>query len=121
LPDAPARAHLFKVTLGNTPHNLTDEDFKYLGDESENMSGSDISVVVNEAMMEPVRKCQTAVKFKEVNGFLYPTFPSDPAGKTMSLMDIDPTKLKAPDICLDDFMAALTKAKGSVSVADLEA
>lgn len=57
LPDAPARAHLFKVTLGNTPHNLTDEDFKYLGDESDNMSGSDISVVVNEAMMEPVRKC----------------------------------------------------------------
>ena len=79
------------------------------------MSGSDISIVVNEAMMEPVRKCQSATRFKEVDGYMFPTFPSDPQGKNMSLMDLDPAKLKAPDICVDDFMAALTKTKGSVS------
>lgn len=43
LPEAPARAHMFRVHIGDTPNNLTDEDFAYLGQKSEGFSGSDIS------------------------------------------------------------------------------
>lgn len=35
-----------------------------LGEASKGYSGSDISNVVNEALMLPVRRCQTATKFK---------------------------------------------------------
>ena len=29
LPEAPARAVMFKIHLGNTPNSLTDDDFRY--------------------------------------------------------------------------------------------
>ena len=35
LPEAPARGNMFKIHLGETPHNLTDDDFRELGQASE--------------------------------------------------------------------------------------
>ena len=55
LPESSARAHMFKVHLGNTDNNLTPEEFLDLGDKAGGYSGSDISVVVREALMEPLR------------------------------------------------------------------
>ncbi|XVE68608.1 hypothetical protein DITRI_Ditri09bG0082100 [Diplodiscus trichospermus] len=46
LPDLKARQHMFKVHLGDTPHNLTESDFDYLAHKTEGFSGSDISVCV---------------------------------------------------------------------------
>jgi hypothetical protein len=41
---------------------------------------------VKEAMMMPIRRCQTATKFRKTpDGFLEPTFPSDPMGIEMTL------------------------------------
>jgi vacuolar protein-sorting-associated protein 4 len=57
LPDIQARTVMFKLRLGKTPNKLTEEDFLELGKASEGYSGSDISVVVKEAMMMPVRRC----------------------------------------------------------------
>jgi vacuolar protein-sorting-associated protein 4 len=57
LPDLHARATMFKIRLGKTPNTLTEEDFLELGRTTEGYSGSDIAVVVKEAMMLPVRKC----------------------------------------------------------------
>jgi vacuolar protein-sorting-associated protein 4 len=63
LPEAHARSGMFKLNLGDTPNCLTEEDFQRMGDMSEGYSGSDIAVVVREALMEPLRKCQTAKQF----------------------------------------------------------
>lgn len=63
LPEAAARASMFKLNLGDTPNNLTDAQFHSLGENSEGYSGSDIAVVVREALMEPLRKCQQAKQF----------------------------------------------------------
>jgi vacuolar protein-sorting-associated protein 4 len=60
LPEAPARARMFRIHLGATPHSLGDDDFAALGRLSEGMSGSDIGVAVREALMEPLRKCRMA-------------------------------------------------------------
>ena len=65
LPEAPARATMFRLNLGTTPHNLSDDDFKRLGKDAVGMSGSDIGVVVREALMEPLRICRTAKFFKK--------------------------------------------------------
>lgn len=56
LPEPQARALMFKLNLGDTPNELRDEDFRALGERAEGYSGSDIAVVVREALMEPLRK-----------------------------------------------------------------
>jgi len=63
LPEAEARSVMFKLHIGNTPHNLTPEDFELLGDRTQGCSGSDISVIVREALMEPLRQCRMAKQF----------------------------------------------------------
>ena len=81
LPDATARAGMLKNKGNKTKNSLTDDDWVTLGNESEGYSGSDMSIVVNEALMMPVRRCQTAKRFKQTeDGGWTPTFPSDPAG-----------------------------------------
>jgi vacuolar protein-sorting-associated protein 4 len=115
LPDVHARISQFKIRLGKTPNNLTEEDYINLGQGCEGYSGSDITVVVKEAMMMPVRRCQTAQKFRKTpDGFFEPTYPSDPAGIDMNLFQVEPSKLKAPDITVDDFYQALARIKPSV-------
>lgn len=64
LPERPARATMLRLHLGDTPHTLTPADFDYLAGCSEGFSGSDLSVMVREALMEPLRACQSAKQFK---------------------------------------------------------
>nr|KJB21698.1 hypothetical protein B456_004G009400 [Gossypium raimondii] len=53
LPDLKARQHMFKVHLGDTPHNLTESDFENLARLTEGFSGSDVSVCVSEKIRSP--------------------------------------------------------------------
>jgi vacuolar protein-sorting-associated protein 4 len=57
LPDIIARVGMFKIRIGQTPNDLSEDDFQELGKHSEGYSGSDISVIVKEALMLPVRRC----------------------------------------------------------------
>ena len=121
LPDVHARSAQFKIRIGKTPNNLSEEDFIELANATEGYSGSDITVVVKEALMMPIRRCQTATKFKQTHdGFMIPTYPSDPTGIEMSLFQVEPSKLKAPDVTTEDFFQALARIRPSVSPADLE-
>jgi vacuolar protein-sorting-associated protein 4 len=121
LPDANARAGIFRIKAGKTKNNLTEEDYIQLGELSEGYSGSDLAVVVNEALMMPVRKCQMGKFFRPTpDGGWTPTNPSDPQAKQMTLMDMDPKLLRCPDVCMDDFMAALHRIKPSVNNKDIE-
>ena len=76
--DSSTRADLFKLNLGNTPHMLTEEDIRVLGQRTDgyrwnekrgfhtklilNFSGADISIVVRDALMQPVRKVRDHLK-----------------------------------------------------------
>lgn len=64
LPEAAARTQMFKIHLGDTPNALTQPDFEALGRRTDGFSGSDISVVVKDVLMEPVRKTQEATHFR---------------------------------------------------------
>uniref|UniRef100_A0A7S4JD61 vesicle-fusing ATPase n=1 Tax=Odontella aurita TaxID=265563 RepID=A0A7S4JD61_9STRA len=142
LPEKEPRTFMVKLHLGDTPNSLTDADFDTLGAITEGASGSDIKILVKEALMQPLRRCQQAKQFFPDNdGFLMPCtkYPncsrcpprlsSDPPGKDytcdscgairMSLWDVPPEKLKAPDVCVEDFQNVLKHSFSSVSEDEL--
>jgi len=130
LPEKEARKGMFKLHVGNTPNDLTDKDHDILAEKSPGFSGSDISAVVQDALMEPVRTMQDATHFKEIKDpddptkiAIVPCTPSDPKGKEMSLMDISSEKqdlVKAPPLMLEHFLRVLANAKPSVGHEDIE-
>src|SRR2546421_2284101 len=66
LPDLPARMRMFEISVGDTPCELSQADFKTLAQLSEGYSGSDIAIAVQDALMQHVRKIQTDTRFEKV-------------------------------------------------------
>mmetsp|Transcript_23817 Transcript_23817/g.24803 ORF Transcript_23817/g.24803 Transcript_23817/m.24803 type:complete len:459 (-) Transcript_23817:70-1446(-) len=122
LPEKAARLNMFKLNLGDTmPHLLGEEDYKELSELTDGYSGSDIATLTQDAIYEPLRKCQQSRFFKNIEGgnFL-PCSPSDEGAMKMTLNDIEvPETLMAPDICRDDFIKALSKIRPTVGANDL--
>lgn len=75
LPDTPARMKMFELAVGNTPCELSQADYRQLADLSEGYSGSDISIAVQDALMQPVRLIQTATHYKPVSLCLHTSTP----------------------------------------------
>jgi len=132
LPEAAARGKMFQIHLGKTPHRLTSENFRQLGEMTEGYSGSDISILVRDAMMQPVRSVQTATHFKQVSGpdrnnpseirhdYLTPCSPGDPDAKEMTWVDVPGDRLKEPEITFEDFKKSLRNSRPSVSPSDIQ-
>jgi vacuolar protein-sorting-associated protein 4 len=125
LPDEAARARMFKLHTGDTPNTLTDADFTRCGRKTAGFSGSDISVAVREALMEPLRKCQQAAEFyKHEDGFYSPVVPGKkPEAGTekvaMTLFEVPDKMLRVPKVDGSDFMAVLDRCNSSVSPDEL--
>ena len=112
LPEEHARLVMFKLHLGNTSHVLTEENLRYLSSKTEGYSGADISIVVRDALMEPVRKVQSATHFKRVTGpsptdkniiandLLTPCSPGDAGAIEMPWMDVPGDKLYEPPVSM---------------------
>lgn len=66
LPEEAARSQMFRLHLGSTPHSLTDANIQELARKTEGYSGADISIIVRDSLMQPVRKVQSATHFKKV-------------------------------------------------------
>lgn len=66
LPDINARMKMFMLAVGSTPCHMTQADYRTLAEMSEGYSGSDISIAVQDALMQPIRKIQTATHYKKV-------------------------------------------------------
>jgi len=132
LPDAPARANMFKLNIGDTSTTITEQDYQILGQRTEGYSGADIGLVVRDALMMPVRKVQSATHFKVVQGpspndpskwvndLLTPCSPGDPGAKAMSMMDVPGEKLFEPPVTMADMMKALSTQKKTVNEDDME-
>ncbi|VDM16019.1 unnamed protein product [Hydatigera taeniaeformis] len=132
LPEAPARAKMFRMHLGTTPHDLKDADFKKLADMTDGYSGADIAICVREALMAPIRKVQTATHFKKVRGpsptdrcvevedLWTPCSPGDRGAVEMDWTQIKGDKLFDPIVCMDDMIQAVKRSKPTVNEADLQ-
>ncbi|XP_072168679.1 vacuolar protein sorting-associated protein 4B-like [Diadema setosum] len=132
LPEAPARTTMFKIHMGKTTSTLTEQEYRELGERSEGYSGADISIVVRDALMMPVRKVQSATHFRRVSGpsrddpsvimndLLEPCSPGCPGAMEMSWMDVPGEKLKEPAVTFNDLTRALHNTKPSVNEDDLQ-
>lgn len=104
---------------------------KQLAKRSDGFSGADISVLVRDALMQPVRKVQTATHFRRVRGpsrtdpnvivddLLTPCSPGSPGAIEMSWMDVPGEKLLEPTVTMADMLLSLSTAKPTVNDADL--
>jgi vacuolar protein-sorting-associated protein 4 len=132
LPEVGARKDMFKSNLGTTPNNLTEEDFLELAKKAEGYSGADISIVVRDALMIPIRRIQSATHFKKISGpsrkdpkvtvhdLLTPCSPGDPQGIEMTWVNIDGDLLVEPIITKKDMLLSLSTQKPTVNDKDLE-
>jgi vacuolar protein-sorting-associated protein 4 len=123
LPDTPARMKMFELAVGNTPCELNQADYKQLADLSEGYSGSDISIAVQDALMQPVRLIQTATHYKpvEVDGTTKwtPCSPGDPSAQEKSWTDLNGDELLEPPLRVRDFVKAIKSSRPTVSGDDL--
>jgi len=132
LPEEHARLVMFKIHLGNTAHCLTEENLKQLAKQTEGYSGADISIIVRDSLMQPVRKVQTATHFKRVRGpspldksnivddLLTPCSPGEPGAIEMTWMDVDGEKLFEPPVTMGDMLNSLSRTKPTVNDDDMK-
>ncbi|KAH9550633.1 hypothetical protein CY35_10G081700 [Sphagnum magellanicum] len=129
LPELKARQHMFKVHLGDTPHNLSEWDFEDLARKTDGFSGSDVAVAVKDVLFEPVRKTQDAMHFKKVTTkegeeMWMPCGPREPNAKQTTMIELASAGLAAqilpPPIMKGDFDKVLAKQRPTVSKGDLE-
>jgi vacuolar protein-sorting-associated protein 4 len=146
LPESDSRTTMVRLHLGDTPNDLTEADFEKLGHLTVGASGSDIKVLVKEALMEPLRRCQQAKQFYVDSEGYYtpctkypncsqcpPLLSSDKGKKTgadydcqkcgakrMSLWDVPPEKLKAPMVMRKDFETVMRHSISTVTPAELK-
>lgn len=132
LPEEHARLTMFKIHLGNTAHVLTEENLKQLAKNTEGYSGADISIIVRDALMQPVRKVQTATHFKRVRGpspldknqivddLLTPCSPGERGAMEMTWMEVDGEKLFEPPVTMGDMLNSLARTKPTVNEDDMK-
>jgi len=109
---------MFNLNLGDTKNDLgeftwelvnpddengericTNENYNLLADRTKGFSGSDISVVVREAMMEPVRECQRAKYFRQDQfGKWHPCLENDEGSVKKTIFEIEGDSLAVPPV-----------------------
>jgi len=115
LPDDTARLSLLRIHLGSTPHSLSDGAMASIARRTPGLSGADISVLVRDALMEPVRALQQASHFRVgADGLWEQCRASDRGARQMSLLQVPPQQLRTPEVTEAHFERALHGARPSV-------
>ncbi|KAJ3811648.1 MAG: P-loop containing nucleoside triphosphate hydrolase protein [Lentinula lateritia] len=127
LPGPDARRRMFELHVGSTPCHLGSKDYRTLADHTEGYSGSDIAIVVRDALMQPVRKLLSATHFKKIpdpadSSVLKwtPCSPGDPDAEEKSWETIESDELIEPPLKLADFMKSLETNKSTCTAADIK-
>ncbi|KAJ4477802.1 katanin p60 ATPase domain-containing protein [Lentinula edodes] len=127
LPGPDARRRMFELHVGSTPCHLGPKDYRTLADHTEGYSGSDIAIVVRDALMQPVRKLLSATHFKKIpdpadSSVLKwtPCSPGDPDAEEKSWETIESDELIEPPLKLADFMKSLETNKSTCTAADIK-
>ncbi|KAJ6509135.1 P-loop containing nucleoside triphosphate hydrolase protein [Mycena vulgaris] len=125
LPSLDARQCMFELHVGPTPCELTRQDYHTMAEKTEGYSGADISIVVQDALMQPIRKFISATHFKPIpdaedEGVKWMSCsPGDAGAVEKSWSDLKPDELFEPKLTLKDFMTALGNVRPSVVETDI--
>lgn len=119
---------MFELNIGTTPHGLSTADFMTLAKDTDGYSGSDIAVIVRDALMQPVRKVLSATHFREVQvdtpegpvNKLTPCSPGAAGAIEKSWSDITSTELLEPVLSVKDFEKSIAVNRPTVSQADIQ-
>jgi len=65
MPNKEDRIQIFKIHSGDN-HSLTEQQFEQLGKMTEGFSGSDLSIIANEALMRPIKEISHVEEFVKV-------------------------------------------------------
>ena len=109
LPDPKSRLLILKLLGG-------DNEYQEIVSRTEGWSGSDLSVLVREALMEGVRECQLATNWALEEGLWTPR----EGGEKKSLLELNPDEIKTPPVTKDHFLSALLKTGPTVGAGELE-
>jgi len=138
LPDGAVRTQILRMNIGETPSNLTDDDYRSISAMTEGFSGSDMKHVVTDALHEPIRRTQNATHFitfknaphipnsnaNEHEESYAPCSPDEPGAWPSSLEELArlgyATRVLPPPVTIDDFRTVLLRTRPAVSVADLK-
>ncbi|KAF7797766.1 hypothetical protein EIP86_008967 [Pleurotus ostreatoroseus] len=124
LPGLEARKQMFILHVGDTPCQVSQKDYRLLAEKTDGYSGSDIAVVVRDALMQPVRKVLSATHFKQVeeDGKMKwtPCSPGDPAAVEKAWTDIESDELLEPPLKIADFLKSLDNVRPTVTAEDIK-
>lgn len=131
LPDENARTQIFKLNMNSTKCNLSENDFRQLGSMTDKYSGADIYILCRDALMQPIRKVQTATHFRKTKGpsptdpdkmvELYsPCSPGEKGAIEMTFLDVPGDQLLEPHVTMNDMLRSLAQTKPAVTLHDLQ-
>ncbi|XP_076112564.1 vacuolar protein sorting-associated protein 4-like isoform X2 [Mytilus galloprovincialis] len=124
LPDHEARRQIFMKNMKPIKNDV--KDYMIFADKTEGYTGADISTIVRDASMAPLRKIQNASHFKKVQGpsltdpevivddLLTPCASQDSMAIEMSWLDVSEDKLSEPTVTTDDVLKSLNGTKPSI-------
>jgi len=133
LPEMDARRRMFELNVGTTPCELSRDDYNKLGKKTEGYSGSDIAVVVRDALMQPVRIVLSTTHFKPVMepqsehqmalGGRWPKWtpcsPGDAGAVEKSWAEVESDELLEPPLQQKDFIRAINQVRPTVTNEDI--
>jgi vacuolar protein-sorting-associated protein 4 len=119
LPNLSDRIKIFQLHCVRTDVQLSLDDWTEIGTLSEGYTPSDISQVVKNAIMEPVRKLYTAKYFRFVGEKICVSEKSDTKSFQSTFDMINPNLLIVPTVVKEDFIKSLGTIKKSLSSDDL--
>ncbi|KAF7319728.1 AAA-domain-containing protein [Mycena kentingensis (nom. inval.)] len=121
LPGPDARRRMFELHVGDTPCQMSKDDYRTLAEQTDGFSGSDISIVVRDALMQPVRKVLSSTHFKPTAGGKWtPCSPGDPDAVEKTWTDVDSDELEEPPLRLNDFLKSLSSTRPTVTESDIK-
>ena len=148
LPDLGARTKKFKTAFKPTDCDLMPADYRVLRELSEGYTGNDISTIIQDALLQPVRELSSATHFQKViisffltspphsspsfpfahkaqvisdsRALFIPCFPVSHGGIEMDVTDVDSESLIARPARLRDFVRAVKASRRTVPVDDNE-
>lgn len=96
-----------------------------LAERTEGYSGSDIAIIVRDALMQPVRKVLSATHFKRVKDpqseamKWTPCSPGDPDAVEKTWDGLESDELQEPPLTLKDFLMSLDNTRPTVTMSDI--